>query len=481
MPHPQSTDSSQAAPSRKWVWRLLIGVAVLLVLIGLPWSILELTSRGALDRQIAAMKAAGEPLSLAEYYDRLPPLPDDQNSARIIESLTEELDSISNPKPPPEHLPFFGKGILPAWSDPWHKEMLTAINEFLTTNAELIARIDPIQHLPRGRFHLELKSNPIAILLPNLAPLRTAANVEVLAAINDAAAGKQADALVRCRTILNLSAAVREEPILISSLVSASIDARAVSILERLLAARSAAPELLASLQDLLHDHDLNSPIPTGLRGERLGQMGIHEFIAERGPQSISNITGRSSLALPKGFNWLIAGLFRLSQAKTLELLAPLIDSLNSPKEAMEVVAEFDRKAGSLGPQYIVAKIILPSLTRCVTLWARQLAELRCARTGLAAERFRIATGKWPETLDELAPRYLDAVPLDPFDEEPLRYRVDPDKITIYSIHENKADDGGKIDRSPRWSSPSPDVGFRLLNPELRAFRIEESGETDGD
>jgi len=86
-----------------------------------------------------------------------------------------------------------------------------------------------------------------------------------------------------------------------------------------------------------------------------------------------------------------------------------------------------------------------------------------------------MAEGRWPESLDELVPAYIDAVPLDPFDEKPLRYKVEADRIVVYSIGENEVDDGGDLERPEEGSKRAPDVGFRLMNPERRGFTLIEA------
>ena len=48
-----------------------------------------------------------------------------------------------------------------------------------------------------------------------------------------------------------------------------------------------------------------------------------------------------------------------------------------------------------------------------------------------------------PEELSDLTPTFLDAVPTDPFDGEPLRYRVMENGYIVYSIGDNQRDDGG--------------------------------------
>jgi hypothetical protein len=58
-------------------------------------------------------------------------------------------------------------------------------------------------------------------------------------------------------------------------------------------------------------------------------------------------------------------------------------------------------------------------------------------------------------------------VPLDPFDGQPLRCKLLPDGVVVYSVGYDGADNGGVINReSP--STAGTDLGFRLWNPEVR-------------
>ncbi|CAN5868379.1 hypothetical protein BH11VER1_BH11VER1_37040 [soil metagenome] len=60
----------------------------------------------------------------------------------------------------------------------------------------------------------------------------------------------------------------------------------------------------------------------------------------------------------------------------------------------------------------------------------------------LALRRYELSEGKLPDSLEQLAPRYLPVVPLDPFDDAPMRWN--PKTRVIYSIGEDAKDDGGK-------------------------------------
>ena len=87
-------------------------------------------------------------------------------------------------------------------------------------------------------------------------------------------------------------------------------------------------------------------------------------------------------------------------------------------------------------------------------------AQIRNARTAIATELFRRERGRWPESLQELVPLYLDEIPTDPFDGKPLIYRrmregeefrderygiVVRNGVIIYSVGPDGSDDGGTM------------------------------------
>lgn len=76
----------------------------------------------------------------------------------------------------------------------------------------------------------------------------------------------------------------------------------------------------------------------------------------------------------------------------------------------------------------------------------RAVAENRVAIATLAAERWRRAHGgAAPPSLGALVPAYIQSVPQDPFNGEPLRYRSDAAGYTIYSVGPKRIDNGGQL------------------------------------
>jgi hypothetical protein len=101
------------------------------------------------------------------------------------------------------------------------------------------------------------------------------------------------------------------------------------------------------------------------------------------------------------------------------------------------------------------------------TYFLQSTAELRLTAAALALERYRLRYGQYPDALDELAPDFVPAVPVDPANGGPLRYCFTDTGVAVYSISMNLKDDGG-ISTAPyrhwRWDG---DIVFEL-RPAMR-------------
>ena len=68
------------------------------------------------------------------------------------------------------------------------------------------------------------------------------------------------------------------------------------------------------------------------------------------------------------------------------------------------------------------------------------IANFRATRALFALRNYRAKNGKWPATLSDA----MTEVPMDPFDNKPLRYRLCPDgSCVVYSLGRNRKDEGG--------------------------------------
>lgn len=109
--------------------------------------------------------------------------------------------------------------------------------------------------------------------------------------------------------------------------------------------------------------------------------------------------------------------------------------------------------------------IIKKSMPTCEKLYGKALINVIMSRQVeimLAMRRHELEQGKIPDTLEDLVPKYLAAVPLDPFDGAPLRWNAKTKMI--YSVGEDGVDEAGKIDSTLRNSGQTfhskPDVSM---------------------
>jgi hypothetical protein len=94
--------------------------------------------------------------------------------------------------------------------------------------------------------------------------------------------------------------------------------------------------------------------------------------------------------------------------------------------------------------------------------------ERDAAITVIALHRYRLADGDFPAALDELVPKFLPTLPLDPMDGKPLRYRLKVSGPVLYSIGADGFDGGGVKAEEEQDAYPSaerPDDGDWVLYP----------------
>ncbi len=96
----------------------------------------------------------------------------------------------------------------------------------------------------------------------------------------------------------------------------------------------------------------------------------------------------------------------------------------------------------------------------------RSLHEL--AVTAIALERYRLEHGGYPQRLDVLVPGYLNVMPMDAIDGQPLRYRGERETYTLWSIGLNGVDDGGVWNAryAPRSAADAAKHDMVVTSPE---------------
>jgi hypothetical protein len=102
----------------------------------------------------------------------------------------------------------------------------------------------------------------------------------------------------------------------------------------------------------------------------------------------------------------------------------------------------------------------ITQLACCIFDKTRWLSALKETHSDLllltiALRAYRLDHGRYPDTLAELAPAYLESIPDDPLSlRKPFHYRKTRSKYLLYSIGPDGKDDGGKAVANPRQTNP---------------------------
>jgi hypothetical protein len=102
-----------------------------------------------------------------------------------------------------------------------------------------------------------------------------------------------------------------------------------------------------------------------------------------------------------------------------------------------------EEACGARSSNGLLTSILLPSLRRDMEAVARIEAYDAATRTAVAMTQYRLDHGSLPTQLSDLVPNYLEAIPLDPFDGQPIRLSIKQDRWIIYCIGPDLVDHGG--------------------------------------
>ena len=81
----------------------------------------------------------------------------------------------------------------------------------------------------------------------------------------------------------------------------------------------------------------------------------------------------------------------------------------------------------------------------------------------IALERFRVANGRWPDSLDEVPKTILPETPIDPFTGQPIRIARVSDGWAVYCVGCDLEDNGGNLD--PRVAGQVPRLRLGVPPP----------------
>jgi hypothetical protein len=267
--------------------------------------------------------------------------------------------------------------------------------------------------------------------------------------------GFRSDALA----LIRLGRVSSESPTMVQKLVATGCEAIGLATVRA-----GATTGLLSAEQcrDLLADVRAmppSSPIIDSIdHAERFNMLDVLGTFAAYGPAQAGRLMKGDAMGVrplaPSGKDW-DAGMRRVNQWYDRMIDAGKLATHSERSAAADRVVrdaeEFKNKySGILSPlaplESRFVPIMLPAFARGMTGQTRILTDRHLTELALALRAIRSDRGNYPAKLEELSPKYVKNVPVDPFSEQPLLYRLEGAGYLLYSIGPNGKDDHGSAE-----------------------------------
>ncbi|RME39689.1 MAG: hypothetical protein D6788_04925 [Planctomycetota bacterium] len=459
---------------------IVVGIACLLAAAYGVVYLLEQSAAARWKRLAAMIRARGEPLTFADIEAQRPAADDRANGAPVVKQALALLDSITEPG---ERSVFvFDSQCRADFLRGLRRDCIPSSRLYVAAREPVLAKLAELERYPEIRFDLKWSDPPVAWkpLMDLMSGIRT---LDALLAVDDTldvVDGNVGGVVDGLEHRLRLSEALYREPSILPLLVGLALDHEALMILQGLLDSSVVTESDLARLQTAWDRHLQRQSLRWSLLGERASIVRQTNPGPTHADTRTSNAQPTSAWPAPQPFSlppeerspwsrWLLLE----NRIYMVTLLTEFLDNCSEPARLQERATELEEHLSRYSPTTTMARIVLPSLSRSFFLYTRLVERLRCASAALAAERFRLQRGRFPETREELVPAFLQAWPNDPTDGKPMRLTHTGLGLVIYAVGENRTDDGGEI--FPEGSERlGRDSGFRLLPPDSRKLRYAE-------
>lgn len=316
--------------------------------------------------------------------------------------------------------------------------------------------------LSQGRFPIDWSLNRQKSL-PHHKDVYSVTRLLELDAVLLAHYGAADQAMTSGQALLNAGRALGDEPTLHAQEWRAYCQRRAVQSMERTLAHGQVSAVNLAAAQVLLEDEIAQPVFSVGVRGERARLHEVMEVV-EAGTAKLSNLGEANDRTQASLMDLCAASNCKVPRVELLQVMTRLLEASQLPVAEQEsALKQLDEAQKKLSR---ISFWILPNCDWSGAFFRRGQVMMRCAVVALAAERYRLVHGNWPDSLDELVPEQLSALPADPLGGS-LCYRKLADGAVVYSIGPDRADNSGALDRK-FTGNQGTDWGFRLWNADKR-------------
>jgi hypothetical protein len=421
----------------------------------------ESATEKEIKRQLSALRAAGEPTTAQDLARMFPDPPPEEDASLLFGPV---FNIVTNTRSRPDN-PVSLASWIPRRTNRLEPGALASLSAFVDATLQVTSVWPRV--IPEGtRFPTKWERGVTNRLFMDFLAARETTHLCVAHAVCAAEQGKADTAAEILAMGFQLTSSMNPDATLLEHMIRHAAEARLCQTVEQCLSRTSFRAPALVRLSDSIalerdrvwSDH---------LRVEHCIGLWSFEHIQSGG--KIEDITGADREPLWKRmvqwFNFdgkrrvfysdadylfyvrTIPERLRISGLPASQLLTAF--HRDRQHYASNVVSEWGFAVYTLGPQSVRSHV--EGSTRLVVL-----------KTALAVEQYvAVNPNKELKGLNDLVPALLPSVPLDPFDNKPLRYKKLPRGYVVYSIGADGVDNGG-LERTNSSMTTNYDVTFTV-------------------
>jgi hypothetical protein len=381
-----------------------------------------------LERQLAAIRAAGDPISLADLAPK--PIPPEKNAATYFRRAEADIAAIEHEIETPEFVALFKETQNPY---PIPQKFLKIIRAAFDAYPKVIPLLERAAACPDydAQFDYSLPPQEFQTRLINaVQKFRSVTRVLSYRTYLLSAEGKHDEVARSALILFRLSRHFDRNPLLISYLVAMAVRGVAVDAACKALEAGPISKEVRDALDAELATQERMEGFALALNSERA-------YILE---SFIDHVPSRNFWLVSRGF-------WNLQESACLEVFPALIalaGHRGSYRGVGRAMGSYYEVAHAIeAKNSVMAALLFPGLKAAYMAVARTRAQMRSLRV-LNALQTRVPAGiSATPKLSELG---LPAeATTDPFNGEPLHVKRLPQGWLVYSVGPNLRDDGGKL------------------------------------
>ncbi len=449
-----NTDSERKRPLwrrvGRWVVRVAVATFVAVLLIRMVWGYVEARN---LHNEVARIRAAKEPLTLNELAARRPKIAPADDAGPYYEAALALLRA-GDASTIADTYDAVSKAMKASPASRPADEAVAAAERLLAVHALVLEMLDRAAERPACGRAVDADGG-MARCLEHLGRARNAARLVALRALLKA--NRDGDAAIDSLVcLLRMLRMFESQPLVVAHLVRVACTSRACDDARIVLETGRPSDAALQRLHEVLLAVEPGNTLESVMLAERAYGIELMGEVISR--QTPSGLPGGPAVILPG--QWPVQGFWMRPWGERLATgylrdMAGLIQKSRLPlHDALAAIEE------STGATSLLGRLAAPPMLRMGLLTARATAEARCTAIAAMVERYRRQHGRPPAALDALTPEYAATLPVDPFTGKPLLYRADGEGYTVYSVGEDRKDDGG--DTTAADGRKSRDDGIRI-------------------